>query len=337
MLFLLYINDIAHSSSILSFYLFADDTAIFLSKKYLNELEDTINIELVKVSQWLIANKLSLNLKKSNAILFRTKNDSNTPKINLKLNGVPIAEVPSAKYLGLILDQKLSYEEHIKHVDSKLIKGNVILAKVRHFVPVNILTNSYNAHIQPHIDYGLNLWGYAAQTFIDKIIRKQKKSIRIMCFKNSRESTELLFPSKNILPFHKNLQLQAGKLLWKAANSYLCPSLNPLFHMRNDESTFHVPHRRLDVSQNSVTYAGVKTWNAIPPEIRSSTSLNCFKGKFKGYLSPSLNDNNNNNQNNVNRNNRYNNRNNNRNNVNFHQGIYQGWRQGLGNASRWDQ
>ena len=337
LLFLLYINDIAHSSSILSFYLFADDTAIFLSKKYLNELEDTINIELVKVSQWLIANKLSLNLKKSNAILFRTKNDSNTPKINLKLNGVPIAEVPSAKYLGLILDQKLSYEEHIKHVDSKLIKGNVILAKVRHFVPVNILTNSYNAHIQPHIDYGLNLWGYAAQTFIDKIIRKQKKSIRIMCFKNSRESTELLFPSKNILPFHKNLQLQAGKLLWKAANSYLCPSLNPLFHMRNDESTFHVPHRRLDVSQNSVTYAGVKTWNAIPPEIRSSTSPNCFKGKFKGYLSPSLNDNNNNNQNNVNRNNRYNNRNNNRNNVNFHQGIYQGWRQGLGNASRWDQ
>ena len=155
-----------------------------------------------------------------------------------------------------------------------------------------------------------------------------------MCFKNSRESTELLFPSKNILPFHKNLQLQAGKLLWKAANSYLCPSLNPLFHMRNDESTFHVPHRRLDVSQNSVTYAGVKTWNAIPSEIRSSTSPNCFKGKYKGYLSPSLNDNNNNNnRNNLNQNVRYNRRNN----VNFHQGIYQGWRQGLGNASRWDQ
>ena len=123
---------------------------------------------------------------------------------------------------------------------------------------------------------------------ISLIIRKQKKSIRIMCFKNSRESAEPLFASKNILSFHKNLQLHAGKFFWKAANSYLCPSLNHLFHMRDDQSTFHVPHRRLDVSQNSITYAGVKTWNAIPPEIRSSTSLNCFKGKYKEFLSPTV-------------------------------------------------
>ena len=136
-----------------------------------------------------------------------------------------------------------------------LSKAMVILAKVRNCTcqdPGQFLQCTYNLTLTM-TSYGLNLWGYAAQTFIDKIIRKQKKSIRIMCFKNSRESTELLFPSKNILPFHKNLQLQAGKLLWKAANSYLCPSLNPLFHMRNDESTFHVPHRRLDVSQNSIT------------------------------------------------------------------------------------
>ena len=145
-----------------------------------------------------------------------------------------------------------------------------------------------------------------------------------MCFKNSRESAEPLFASKNILPFHKNLQLHAGKLLWKAANSYLCPSLNPLFHMRDDQSTFHVPHRRLDVSQNSITYAGVKTWNAIPSEIRSSTSLNCFKGKYKEYLSPSVTINNNN-SNNINRNTR----NVHRGNVNYHHGIYQGWRQGV--------
>ena len=110
-----------------------------------------------------------------------------------------------------------------------------------------------------------------------------------MCFKNSRESAEPLFASKNILPFHKNLQLQAGKLLWKAANSYLCPSLNPLFHLRDDHLSFHLPHRRLDVSQNSISYSGVKTWNAIPIEIRSTTSPNSFKTKYKEYLNPSQN------------------------------------------------
>ena len=89
----------------------------------------------MKVSHWLIANKLSLNVKKSNAILFRTQNASVSAKMNLKLNDAPIEEKQKAKYLGVIIDQKLAYDGHIKQVKSKLIKGNAILAKVRHFLP----------------------------------------------------------------------------------------------------------------------------------------------------------------------------------------------------------
>ena len=104
--FLLYINDITNSSPILSFYLFADDTAIFLSDKSIKNLEKTLNEELIKVSHWLIANKLSLNVKKSNALLFRTKNESSSPKINLQLNGSPIEEkkVPNTSELSWIIN-----------------------------------------------------------------------------------------------------------------------------------------------------------------------------------------------------------------------------------------
>ena len=75
-------NDIAESSDILKFYLFADDTAIFLSHKDPKTLETIMNQELIKVSSWLIANKLSLNVKKSNALLFRTKNENSAPILN---------------------------------------------------------------------------------------------------------------------------------------------------------------------------------------------------------------------------------------------------------------
>ena len=136
-----------------------------------------------------------------------------------------------------------------------------------------------------------------------------------MCFKKSRETTNPLFASKNILPFHKNLQLQAGKFLWRAANDCLCPTLNPLFNMR--DVAFHVPHRHLDVSQNSVTYSGVKFWNATPSEIRSSSSLNIFKDKYKKHLidnTTNINNlNNNNDHSNITNNNNNNNNNNNRN------------------------
>ena len=70
LLFLLYVNDICSSSKTLKFYLFTDDTNIFLSNKNLKSLENTMNIELNKVYQWLISNKLTLNLKKSNFVFF---------------------------------------------------------------------------------------------------------------------------------------------------------------------------------------------------------------------------------------------------------------------------
>ena len=165
---------------------------------------------------------------------------------------------------------------------------------------ISTLTNTYFAHLQSHIDYGLNLWGYAAQVHLDNIIPLQKKALRIMCFKKPREESQPLFTSKNILNFQQNVKLQAGKMLWKASNSFLCPSLLPLFDKRPDDSnTFHTVHRRLDVSQNCITYAGVRTWNSIPAEIRASSSLDSFKRKYKQHLINGTNGNQNNNVNNA--------------------------------------
>ena len=288
---MLYINDIANSSAILSFYLFADDTAIFLSDRCIKKLEKTLNEELIKVSHWLIANKLSLNVKKSNALLFRTKNESSAPKINLQLNGSPIEEKISAKYLGIIMDHKFTYEEHIKQVRSKLIKGNAILSRVRHFIPEKMLMNTYNAHIQPHIDYGFALWGYAAKTHLDSILKQQKKAVRILNFvkyADRRQPSKPLFEKSKILPLDKNLSLISGKIMWKAANSVLCPSITNLFTQRVNNNTFHTPSKRLDVSHDSVTYAGTMSWNAIPSEIRSAPSLQNFKNKYKKHLLSNL-------------------------------------------------
>ena len=253
--------------------------------KNLQDLEDTLNRELQHVSHWLIANKLSLNVKKSNALLFRTSNDSTELKLNISLNGSPIEEKSKAKYLGILLDNKLSYEHHTKHVRSKLIKGNAILIKTRHFIPSDILTNTYNAHIHSHIDYGFNVWGYAAQTHIKNVLTQQKKAVRILNWKKKTHESKPLFKASKILPLDANLQLNSGKLLWKVSNSTICPSLIPLFTKRdNNSNTFHVPHRRLDVSQNSLTYKGVKNWNSIPLEIRSSPTLDTFKHKYKTHL-----------------------------------------------------
>ena len=189
-----------------------------------------------------------------------------------------------AKYLGILIDDKLSFKQHIQHVKSKLIRGNAILSMIRHYVQKNTLINTYNAYIQPHLDYGLNIWGHTYTTHLSPLKRQQRKAIRLMNFKPKRYETPELFINNNILPFEQNLQLSSTKLLWKAKHNLLPPTVNSLFVPRADDRSFHLPFRRLEIAQQSPTYRGVQTWNKIPMSIRSKNSLDSLKTEAKPYL-----------------------------------------------------
>ena len=177
LLFLVYINDIANSSKLIQFQLFADDTCIFYSHKNKIVLENTLNSELAKVSNWLIANKLSLNVEKSNVLTFRNKNSNNDAILDLSINEQKLTEKVYAKYLGVLFDKKLTWQYQTEHICSKLIKGNAMLAKLRHFIPKKTIKNVYNALIQTHLDYGNISWGTSAQIHLQKIAKLQNKAI----------------------------------------------------------------------------------------------------------------------------------------------------------------
>lgn len=97
----MYINDISNSSQILSFILFADDTNVFCSQKSFNDLENTLNEELKNVSDWLKANKLSLNIKKTQLLIFQAKNKKISQVTNIKLDDSNIKQVESAEFLAV--------------------------------------------------------------------------------------------------------------------------------------------------------------------------------------------------------------------------------------------
>ena len=117
-LFLLYINDICNVSNLLKFLLFTDDTNIFCSSTSLHDLQDTINRELGKLFVWFSVNRLSLNLGKTNYMLFRSRPPDN--ELALKINNVVLPRVAATKFLGIIIDDKLSWKPNIQSVKSKL-------------------------------------------------------------------------------------------------------------------------------------------------------------------------------------------------------------------------
>ena len=116
LLFILYINDIVNCSDYLIFILFADDTNLFYSCQNILQLIEIANRELAKLSQWFRANKLSLNVKKTNYILFGNKHLPPIEALNVSIDGNSLQRVISTKFLGVFIDEKLNWKIHIDHL-----------------------------------------------------------------------------------------------------------------------------------------------------------------------------------------------------------------------------
>ena len=122
LLFLTFIIDMPYASKILDIHLFADDTSIFISNKNLEELETIVNSELVNISDWLISNKLTLNVSKSNFTIIHPPQRKRNKQVTIKINGENLEEKSLTKYLGVLIDKNLNWKAHIHHINLNLPK-----------------------------------------------------------------------------------------------------------------------------------------------------------------------------------------------------------------------
>src|SRR3984885_15376093 len=124
LLFLLYINDLPSASTLLHFILFADDTNIFYSHKSLDSLMKLVNSELSTAADWFKANRLSLNLNKTSFIIFHSHRKSILMQdLTIFIDNIPIQQVRSTKFLGVYVDENLTWTDHIAHISNKIAKN----------------------------------------------------------------------------------------------------------------------------------------------------------------------------------------------------------------------
>ena len=135
LLFLIYINDLPHSSPKLALYLFADDTNIFCEAENIDMLQKLVNKELRKVKMWLDVNKLSLNICKTNFVIFKSPKHSTHQTMNIKMGNQPIKKTCYVKFLGILLDENLTWKYHLTELSKKLARTCGMFFKVRHYFP----------------------------------------------------------------------------------------------------------------------------------------------------------------------------------------------------------
>ena len=238
----------------------------------------------MKVSEWLAANKLSLNVKKSNFLHFHY-GKSKKPIINLKLNGIPVDEKKVTKYLGTFIDNKLDWKTHIEYVRAKMSKGTGMISKIRYYVNEACLLNLFYSFIQAHANYNLLNWSSTKYSFLNPIELKFKTAIRLISFKGRYEHTGPLFSKLNILPFRDLIKYKQGNFLWKVCNGYVKPPLSNIFKKNSyNNLRFNIPNPDSTTAKTHLVYLCTKYWNSLPRVIRNASTLNSFNAKHKLHL-----------------------------------------------------
>ena len=180
---------------------------MFISGKDPNQLIKTMNREMIHVVDWLKLNKLSLNLKKTHFIIFRKKRQKVLLSEELVINNVNIDMVDNTKFLGVFIDQNLSFHKHIHYIKGKVSRGIGILYKCKPLLNENSLKILYNAIIYPYFTYCIEVWGSTYTTYTDVLSKIQKRAIRIITGAKKYEHTQLLFKKTAYFEFERNLCL----------------------------------------------------------------------------------------------------------------------------------
>ena len=209
---MIYINDLSQVCKSTSPFLFADDSDLFPSGNDPQVIQDTMNVELKNISEWMKANKLSLDIKKTRYMLFSIINRSQ-PLIQIEIDNQKIMYTTKTKFLGVVIDHKLNWKDHISYISGKIARGRGILIKAMKCFTKTAMLSLYYSFTDPYLIYCNHVWGCARATYVKPLVTLQKKDIRILSGEKPETHTDPLFKQMNLLKCEDIHKYLIGKLV----------------------------------------------------------------------------------------------------------------------------
>ena len=297
LLFLIYINNLPNCLSLGSPRMYADDTNVTFAASDMLGLEAQINTELKNINLWLRANKLSLNVAKTEFMVISSRQklqSLNDKTININVEGFRINQTDHSKALGLNIDENLSWKEHIHAISKKVASSIGALKRVRPFISVHTAIKIYKGLIEPHFDYCSVVWDGLSQQLSEKLQKLQNRTAKVMTKSSYNTNSSYLLNSLSWDNLFVRRTKQKANLMYKCVNklapNYLCNMFSPRtlsFGLRDASQKLYLPKPRTDYLKRSFSYSGASLWNDLPEDIRTTKSLRNFKRRIDQWLSVS--------------------------------------------------
>jgi len=260
--------------------LFADDTSLIISNPDLINFRDDDKI-LQYIHEWFDANLISLKWEKTHFMQFTTKNIFFS-NFNIIYKDKKSTTVDSIKFLGLTLDNSLSWKKHIDAIVSKLSAATFALSVVQVCLSLDPLKLIYYSYFHLVLTYGIIFWGNTH--YSNAVFKMIKRIIRIIVGIRNRDSCREYFKRLKILPLQSQYLLSL--LLFVADNGDYF-RLNSEIHSFNIKNTLnlHPPLSKLTVFQRGPYYSGIKAFNNLPSYMKNLLQAKKqFKQALKEFL-----------------------------------------------------
>ena len=257
-LFIIFINDLVNAAPMFNYILFADDTNIFSTEPTL------LQSNLKHIENWCLANRLILNYTKTFQILFKTPNKivPNTENYILEMGKNQLVSKPSTKFLGIYLDNAITFKCHISELCQKLNFILLLMRCARPYLDQKTMISLYYAFFYPHLIYGIEFYGHAADCYLNQIYLLQKAALRIILKIHPRGHVTTYFKELRIMPIDMLFKYRFLIHFHKANFNYeLNIERAPETCTRSNK--LYKPKRATNCrGERSLLTTGVNLWNA---------------------------------------------------------------------------
>ena len=231
---------------------------------------------------------------KTHYMFFSKKKSRSRPTVGINIDGEMLSEVAKTKFLGVVIDNKLSWNDHISYISGKIARGIGILIKARAVLNRDTLVTLYYSFIYPYYIYCNHVWGSTSDRNLNRLFVLQKKAIKIICQVNRRCHSAPLFKELKLLNIWQINKYLIGQFMYRCYHTILPPLFNSLFtrncyvHDHNTRQAsvyFAIPLDKTNYCQGSIRYKGPSIWNEIMKrKVCPDVAICTFKFHLKNKL-----------------------------------------------------
>ena len=290
-LFTLFINDLPNFTIKASVSIYSDDVLLYYIGKDLSDVKVYLQSAMNSISEWFCRNKLLLSTDKCGTMLITNKKSD--MKLELTLNGSFIKEVDQFKYLGVIFDSQLKFDNHVQSKIPKIRKQLGALRRLSTFVSRPVLQYIYQTVIQPSLDYGITVWGLCSESSRKLINKQQYLAARIILnnFDYDNYEGQQLCGELNWRSFQDRLEYMTCCTIYKCIHglfpNYLSDHILYEFEVHDYNTRgainndLYLPLPKIEKYKMSLFFYGAKIWNTLTNSLRDSSNILSFKKNYK--------------------------------------------------------